>query len=163
MKYKLTHQSMKHDGVPLYRIEAIASFGNVKAGERGGWVQNTRNLAKRGLAWIADEAVAYGKARISGNARLEGNASVHDAFVYDDAKVSGNATVEDGATVRDHGRVSGSARMLENSSVTGYAHLRGDIVLQGESTYHTDPPDLGPTFPSDQEELPRSGSLWGWV
>lgn len=63
-------------GIELFRIKALISFGNVKKGELGGYVEKEENLSHYGNAWV------YGNARVYG-----------DAWVYGDAKVYGNARV----------------------------------------------------------------------
>lgn len=39
-KYELTKKTMCFDGVTLHRIQALKDFGNVNAGELGGWVED---------------------------------------------------------------------------------------------------------------------------
>ena len=46
-------------GTTLYRIRALKDFGNVKAGDLGGFVGSERNLRQEGTCWIADEAQVY--------------------------------------------------------------------------------------------------------
>ena len=67
-------------GRKLFRIRALRDFGNVKAGELGGYVEKEGNLSHDGNAWICDNA------EISGNAEIYG-----DAEIYENAKISGNA------------------------------------------------------------------------
>ena len=67
-------------GVELFRIKALISFGNVKKGEFGGYVEKEENLNHSGNAWV------YGDARVYGDAWVYGNAEV-----YGDARVSGKA------------------------------------------------------------------------
>lgn len=69
-KYKLTKETMCFDGVTLHRIQALKDFGNVDAGELGGWVESEKNLSQFGDCWIAMEAKAYGGAEIGDNAIL---------------------------------------------------------------------------------------------
>lgn len=54
-KYKLTEETMCFDGVTLHRIQALKDFGNVDAGELGGWVESEKNLSQSGDCWIAKE------------------------------------------------------------------------------------------------------------
>ena len=61
-------------GKKLFRIKALVSFGDVSAGELGGFVEKEENLSNNGNAWV------------SGNARVSG-----DALVYGDARVYGDA------------------------------------------------------------------------
>ena len=56
--------------------------------------------------WVADTAVVYGNAVVSGDARVYG-----DAVVYGNARVSGNARVYGDARVSGNARVSGDAKV----------------------------------------------------
>ena len=41
-KYRMTDETMKLGGITLHRIEAIRDFGNVKAGDKGGWLEKEK-------------------------------------------------------------------------------------------------------------------------
>jgi len=43
-KYKSTGETIQHDGVTLHRIQALRSFGDVKEGDIGGWIEKESNL-----------------------------------------------------------------------------------------------------------------------
>ena len=87
-KYELTTDTKIVLGKKLFRIKALVSFGNVKAGDLGGYVERENNLSHEGKAWVYGDAKVYGKAWVSGNAKVFG-----DAWVYGNAEVSGNAEV----------------------------------------------------------------------
>ena len=75
IKFKLTDETkINFFGVKLFRIEATVSFGNVKKGDKGGWLssENLDNGDARvsGNAWVYDNAEVYGDARVSGNAEV---------------------------------------------------------------------------------------------
>ena len=57
-------------GKKVFQIRALISFGNVKEGDLGGWVEKEENLSQNGNAWV------YGNARVYGNAEVSGNAEV---------------------------------------------------------------------------------------
>lgn len=91
-------------GRKLFRIRALRDFGNVKAGELGGYVEKEGNLSHYGNAWICDDAKIYNDAEIYGDAEISGNAKIcgdavicdnvvicGDAEIYGNAKISGNA------------------------------------------------------------------------
>ena len=61
-KFELTTDSIKRNGVTLYRIKSLIDFGDVKAGDLGGYVEKEENLSQSGNAWV------YGDARVSGDA-----------------------------------------------------------------------------------------------
>ena len=61
-KFKLTSEFIVDiSGVKLFRIKALIEFGNVKAGDLGGYIEKEENLSHMGDAWI------YGDAQISGD------------------------------------------------------------------------------------------------
>lgn len=56
-KYELMKEhALKFDGKTLYRIKALKSFGNVKEGNEGGYVESEANLSHEGNCWIDDNA-----------------------------------------------------------------------------------------------------------
>lgn len=59
---------MNHFGHTLHRIKALASFGNVKKGDIGGWIETEKNLSESGNVWVSDDAWVYGNARVSNDA-----------------------------------------------------------------------------------------------
>lgn len=67
-KYELTNEHIDAYGTRLYRIRALIDFGDVKAGDLGGYVESENNLSHDGNAWV------YGNAWVSDNARVSGNA-----------------------------------------------------------------------------------------
>ena len=93
-KYEFTNETKTFLGRSLYRIRALIAFGDVEAGELGGWIEKEENLAQEGNTWVYGNACVFGNARVYGNARIYGNALVYgDARVYDNACVYGNALV----------------------------------------------------------------------
>ena len=81
-------------GVKLFRIKALISFGKVKKGDLGGYLEKEDNLSHYGNAWVFGNARVYGNAEVFGNTRVYGNAEVFgNAKVSDNAKVFGNAKV----------------------------------------------------------------------
>ena len=93
-KYELTSETKVIDGVELRRIKALNSFGNIKKGELGGWIESEKNLSQYGDAWVGVNATVRGNATVGGNATVRGNATVGDkADVYGKATISGDATV----------------------------------------------------------------------
>ena len=123
-KYKLTEETKisEWSGRKVTRIEAIIDFGLVKAGTKGGFVEDERNLnveKEAGNAWV------YGDAEVSGNAWVSGNARVYgDAWVSGDARVYGNARVYGDAWV------SGDARVYGDAWVSGDARVYGKIKCE---------------------------------
>lgn len=69
-KYRLTEETTKVGNRPLYRIQALRDFGNVKEGDIGGYIESEKNLSQDG------DACVYGNARVYGDARVYGNADI---------------------------------------------------------------------------------------
>ncbi|HBT77304.1 MAG TPA: hypothetical protein DEB39_10380, partial [Planctomycetaceae bacterium] len=75
LKYEIQKQSHQlPDGRKVHRIKALCDFGNVKTGEIGGFVEADDNLSQAGTCWIADDAMALGRSRITGDALLRDRA-----------------------------------------------------------------------------------------
>ena len=51
-KYELTTKTIVKFGVNLFQIRALVSFGDVDAGDIGGWVEKDGNLSHKGDAWL---------------------------------------------------------------------------------------------------------------
>ena len=67
-KYKLTEETKEWYGHTLHRIEALKDFGNVKAGDKGGWIEKEENLSQDDNAEVYGDAWVYGDAEVCGDA-----------------------------------------------------------------------------------------------
>ena len=133
-KYELTEETKVIGGKTLFRIRALRSFGDIKAGDLGGFIENERNLSHEGNAWVSGDARVDGNARVGGNARVDGNARVGgDARVNGDAMVGGNAQVEGNAWVSGDARVEDNARVDGDAWVDGNARVDGDAWVDGNA------------------------------
>ena len=145
-KYKLTNESVIVNGKTLHRIEALRDFGDVKKGNKGGFIEKEENLSQSGDCWVYDNAKVYnnakvfdyadiygnaeifGNAIVSGNARVYGNAKVyHYAMVYDNAEVCDNAIISGNAEVYHDVAVYGNARVFGNAEICGKAEIANDL------------------------------------
>lgn len=62
-KYRLIFEDYKEiGGKKLYRIEALKDFGDVKAGDLGGYIECEDNLSRDGNAWVGGNARVYDNA-----------------------------------------------------------------------------------------------------
>ena len=123
-KYELTSETKVINDVELHRIKALNSFGNIKEGDLGGWIESEKNLSQDGNAWVYDNAVVLDNARVEDNAK-----------VYNNAWVYGNATVSDNATVEDNTRVDDNAKVYNNAWVRGNARVGGDATVGRDADY----------------------------
>ena len=154
-KFELTTEFITNAfGKKLFRIKALVEFGDVKAGELGGYVEKEENVSQDGNAWVSGDARVYGNAWVYGNAKVyddawvHGNAKVFDnaevsgdakvygnAWVYGDARVYGDAWACGNAWVRGNARVYGDARVSGNAWVSGNARVSGNAWVYGDADY----------------------------
>ena len=159
-KYKLTDETINLNGATLYRIEALKDFGEIKKGDKGGFIESENNLAHEGDAWVSDNAHVYGDAcvfdnarvynnafvsryaQVYGNARVYGNAWLYDntrvcgyAWIADNARVYGNANVCDDSSIFGSACVYDNARVYGDALVRGYACVCGDAEISNKSDY----------------------------
>ena len=145
-KYKVLDERKQIFDVEVYRIEATEDFGDVKKGDKGGFVQTEANLSHVGDCWIYDDAMVYNDAVVMENARIRDNATVRcDAIVRgyatvcDDARVIHNAIVEGRAVVSQRAIIAGNATISEHGLVTNdsivahKAQVKGDSYVRGNS------------------------------
>lgn len=129
-KYEiLKDRAITMNGSTIYRIKALKDFGDVKAGDMGGFVEKEENLSHEGPCWI------YGDAMVYHNAKVKDNAIVRDyAHVYNDAQVLQNAIVENHARVFDESYVFGNVRIKDNANVFGHGRVNGFATVQDNAT-----------------------------
>lgn len=145
-KYEL-HPAI-FNGMKVYRIKALKTFGDVSAGELGGYVQTAKSLSQEGDCWVYGNAFVADKAKVYGNAKIKDNATVNDtAKVYGNAVVSGNAAIYQTSKVFDNAVVTGKAGIInctvkENALID--AHIEafdstffGKCVVNGNPVIHT--------------------------
>ena len=119
-KYTLTDiKKTLKDGTIVYRIQAIKDFGDVKAGDLGGWVQSYKNLSQIGECWLYNDAIARDSATV------QNAASLYDySIARDYATVCQNAVVTDRVVVEGHATVS-SGLHLDRVVIGGHAVVEG--------------------------------------
>jgi carbonic anhydrase/acetyltransferase-like protein (isoleucine patch superfamily) len=151
-KYELTEETINYYGHILHRIKALMYFGNIKAGQLGGWIEKERNLSHEGICWVADNAKVFGDAQVCNDAEISGYANVyenarvsHSAKVFDNAEVYGNAVVSDkakvfgkaeiynDALVCGDAKVSYEACVYDDAMVRGYAQIFGHAEIYGHA------------------------------
>ena len=69
-KFELTTNTKMFLGKKLFQIKALISFGDVEAGELGGYIEKEENLSQADNAWVADNARVTDNARVADNARV---------------------------------------------------------------------------------------------
>jgi len=143
-KYRFTGRTRKMFGVTVHEIEALHDVGtDVKAGERGGFVEGQDNLAHDGDAWIYPGAVVAENAVVHGNAKVRAGCVFNEAEVRDFAEVVadrkgcepmvyGRARIAMLGVVRDNGQVYGSAAVY--GEVRDSAEVGADSLIEAGRT-----------------------------
>lgn len=111
-KYEFTGEVKQILGVNVQRIRARRNFGDVCAGDLGGWVESERNLNWSDGSWVADEAVAMGNAVVMRNAIVRGSAIVRgNMCVLGRSAIGGHVTLDGRGLVefdREQGEICGN-------------------------------------------------------
>lgn len=137
MKYKLTSETKVVNNITLHRIKALKSFGNIKKGELGGWIESEKNLSQYGDAWVYDNAIVCENATVDGHAMVYGDAKVSEnAMISGNAIICGDATVGENARVDGHAIVGGHATVFGHATVDDYAMVGGHAIVGGEATIY---------------------------
>ena len=120
-KYEmLQDDKIEVSGHILYRIKALKDFGDVEAGNLGGYIEGEKNLSHRNNCWVFDNAYVYG-----------------NAYVYDNARVCDNACVCGNACVRDNAKINKISDVLcispigsRNDTTTFFKTKDGNICVK---------------------------------
>lgn len=120
----------------VHRIRALQDFGDVKAGDLGGYVESEANLSHTGECWVHDGSIACCDAVVRDDAVLkEGAVMGQAAQLRDAAEVSGNVTMKGSAVVSGHASVScGGMLSGDHIGLSGHAIVTEDARVTGEVT-----------------------------
>ena len=133
-------------GREVFRVKALKNFGNVKAGDVGGWVCSYNNLSQEGDCWIYDEANCLDNAMLFNNAKMYDNSVMFDnaemsdnAIMFGNSVMYYNAIMLDNSVMYDNAEMYGNAimfgntRMLDNAILYGNAKMFGNSVMYGNA------------------------------
>lgn len=136
--------------ITVHRIRALRDFGDVKAGDLGGYVESENNLSHSGSCWIYDNAAACCDAVVRDDATMRGEAKAVQAVVisgnanvFGEARICDNAVVCDSAevgfewdgTVSPNGKWKNGShtQITEYSVVSGNAKVLGEVIMSGNA------------------------------
>lgn len=139
-KYELIETAELLMFTKMFRIRALRSFGDVKEGQLGGYVESENNLSHEGNAWIYHYAKVCGNAKVIDNAKIRNRATVlfnavvsENAEVYDNAVITDDAVVEGDTKVYGDARVGGVSKVTNTSKVHGNANVDGNAFIFGNA------------------------------
>lgn len=100
-----------------YRIEAVKDFGDVKSGDKGGYVESIYNLSENGDCWVYENCIVLENAEIFDNAKIKG-----ETKIYGGSNIGGNATIIDSIIGKEYG--------YNNINISGDVYLER-VFLSG--------------------------------
>lgn len=158
----LENETLEHNGRILYRIQALKDFADVKAGDKGGWIEKEENLSQKCECWIYDEAKVFDNAMVYGNAKIRdesfvcGNANVNQyVTIYERAGILEHATVLEGACVFGDARVYGKSCIYGASCVYGNSKVYGSAQIYGNTQIY------GNAKVSENSEIFDNAKIYG--
>ena len=71
------------------QVKALIDFGNVKAGDLGGWIEEESFLSQEGLCWVGGNAIVVGRGSlIDGDSIVDGNVNVVESKIHGTSRVT---------------------------------------------------------------------------
>jgi NDP-sugar pyrophosphorylase family protein len=122
-KFRSIGEPLSKD-LKLYQIQALKDFGDVKAGDLGGWIESEYNLSDEGNCWIYDNSTVMGSAQIYENATVRGlcyidnkvmvhgNARLRNVTAYDNVEIYGNSQINGKVLLCDYVKIYMEMLML---------------------------------------------------
>jgi carbonic anhydrase/acetyltransferase-like protein (isoleucine patch superfamily) len=129
----------KKEDFIVYRIIALKDFGDVKAGDKGGYVADEHSLSQDGTCWVYDNGYIGYKAQVKDDALIKSGAKVLDfAIIKDNAVIDKHGIVLNSAIIKDkahikNGLVTANAVIGGNTIVDGYGMVGEDMIVLGNS------------------------------
>jgi hypothetical protein len=125
-KYKLLlDDSLEAGGRKYYRIQANEDFGDVRKGDKGGYVESFANLAKSGNSWV------YEGSKVGENARVFGDAQIRNSQIFGDAYIGG-ASVLTMSVINGNvhiGTHENASPVVKNTAISGSVYVEGEAVI----------------------------------
>lgn len=140
-KYEILNTKYQHFSDTLFQIRALKDFGNIKAGQLGGWVSGYHNLSQDGLCWVYPGSKVYMEARVLDDAQAMGGwiwcrAKLREeaickdnCFLFDDTDCFGQCLLENEACASGFSRVFEQAKIRQRGAIASraWAHGRSEI------------------------------------
>lgn len=156
-KLELTEETITLNGEKLSRIRSLKTFGAVTEGDIGGFVEDKRQISRKGKCFVFDNARLRERSRIEDDAQLRGNAEMSgysflggsvlmfgNAFMtgcscaYDKSRIGGTAIISEFARIEDSAVVTGSAEIKGNARICDWAVISGTAVVDGRAVIGQD-------------------------
>lgn len=104
------------DGVTLYRIQALKDFGDVKAGDLGGYIADSSQLSQNGNCWVYSKSNKLVCGRVTENAIINSLGSSRDSIINGDVFICRNS------------------KILNDVDIIGSVDIRGDSIISSKAS-----------------------------
>ena len=128
------------DGVTLYRIQALKDFGDVKAGDLGGYIADSSQLSQNGNCWIYSKSNKLVSGRVTENAIINSLGSNRDSiingdvFICENSKILNDVDIFGSVDIRGNSIISSKA-----SNIKGFEGIKGFedevTIIDGSYSY----------------------------
>lgn len=174
-KYELTDNTIVYKGVVLHQIRSLQNFGNVKAGELGGFIESEDNLSHTGTCWVYNSAKVYGKIKLMGTsivsdeAIVTGIVSVKECIITDNSmfnasgSITGRLVMSDDSYLSGNIYLTGQLTMADSSSIRGSIDCSGRITITDSSSIKDTLKCSGQLFMSDYSSMNGNSCIYGSV
>lgn len=126
----LENETLEHHGKTLYRIQALKDFSDVKAGDKGGWIEREKNLSQEGDCWIYDDSRVCDWATVSENAKILNLSEVSDlATIIGKSVINRESDIIGNVFVKD--------TKISNLIVSDYTEFVGDFEITRPLDFYT--------------------------
>lgn len=126
-KYRIVKgYERKINGIIIHRIQALKDFGDLKAGDLGGWIENESNLSQEGNCWVYPGSVVCRDSVVQDNAKIAG-----DSIINEHCFISDNAHIRDGSMCC--GKSVGQPVIIRGKSSVSNSDIFGHVkIWEGE-------------------------------
>lgn len=144
-KYILTNETLFFAAggkKTLYRIEAICDFGDVKKGDKGGFIESEKNLSQNGDCWVYNGAIVSGDVTIKDNAKVKDGVTAYtrgkntQITICDNAVISGYVTILGNTHICDNAVINGEDGLIIDSIIKSNAKVSGKFDVRGLIVYY---------------------------
>lgn len=135
-KYKITGETLSFQSSTLYRIQALKDFDDVKAGDKGGFIEYAENLSQKGNCWIYDDSIAMGSTWVERDAKVRRKSVIYNSVISESASIIESHVFAGsnvyGRTLVLKSRVGGNSILdcvqIKNSNILNLKCQKGTII-----------------------------------
>lgn len=141
-KYEFSGVTKERSGIILRQVRAIQDFGEIKAGDVGGFIQHEHNLSQSGLCWLDKDSICYGDSKITSDAfvanstiissKIGAESSILDSFVCN-SEITGESYISNSTIsfTNIRGNVKITRGTYQRCKIRGNVKLNQNLLMKG--------------------------------